>query len=58
MNEVALIVWYLMITDQTVSEWQQVLKSEFDKELTLEEARESLTEYVRFISLLSDINHR
>lgn len=47
-----------MITEQTISEWQQVVKEEFGKELTFEEARETITDAVKVISLLSEINRR
>jgi hypothetical protein len=48
----------LMISSETIKEFQEVLKSDFDKEITIEESQELLTDYVSYISLLSEIDQR
>jgi hypothetical protein len=47
-----------MIQDSTIKEFHQLLCEEYEKDASLEEAREILCGMVAYFNLLAKINHR
>ena len=47
-----------MITEQTVKDFQEVVSTEYDTQLTADEARSVLENWVGYFDLLAKINHR